>query len=240
MTATPASPNPAAKGKPPMTEKDIDALEAMLNSPALKDSALPLDALQGMLCAILSGPRLIAADIWLPVALGDTPRFANDAQADEADRMLLHFHDTVAAELLSDEGLSLILYPTEEGGKEFDFVTWCAGYLEGVDLFDAEGDTPNAEGDEEADQLLLPFLVLSGALDDDPELRAELGYAPADATEKIRHWKKTVVDCVLDAHDYWMQRRLTPPTFRNEEPKIGRNDPCHCGSGKKFKFCHGA
>ncbi|MGL6042108.1 MAG: SEC-C metal-binding domain-containing protein, partial [Deefgea sp.] len=25
-----------------------------------------------------------------------------------------------------------------------------------------------------------------------------------------------------------------------EEPKIGRNDPCHCGSGKKFKKCHGA
>ena len=22
-------------------------------------------------------------------------------------------------------------------------------------------------------------------------------------------------------------------------PKIGRNDPCHCGSGKKFKKCHG-
>lgn len=24
-----------------------------------------------------------------------------------------------------------------------------------------------------------------------------------------------------------------------ELPKIGRNDPCHCGSGKKFKKCHG-
>jgi preprotein translocase subunit SecA len=23
------------------------------------------------------------------------------------------------------------------------------------------------------------------------------------------------------------------------EPKIGRNDPCFCGSGKKFKNCHG-
>lgn len=24
------------------------------------------------------------------------------------------------------------------------------------------------------------------------------------------------------------------------DPKIGRNDPCHCGSNKKFKKCHGA
>lgn len=29
-------------------------------------------------------------------------------------------------------------------------------------------------------------------------------------------------------------------TVRNEEPKIGRNDPCPCGSGKKYKQCHGA
>ena len=28
-------------------------------------------------------------------------------------------------------------------------------------------------------------------------------------------------------------------TIRREEPKVGRNDPCPCGSGKKFKQCHG-
>jgi len=28
------------------------------------------------------------------------------------------------------------------------------------------------------------------------------------------------------------------PVYRTE-PKIGRNDPCHCGSGKKYKKCHG-
>ncbi|TAK17570.1 MAG: hypothetical protein EPO35_02775, partial [Acidobacteria bacterium] len=29
-------------------------------------------------------------------------------------------------------------------------------------------------------------------------------------------------------------------TVRHEGPQIGRNDPCWCGSGKKFKKCHGA
>ena len=28
-------------------------------------------------------------------------------------------------------------------------------------------------------------------------------------------------------------------TMRNDGPKLGRNDPCHCGSAKKFKACHG-
>jgi len=29
-------------------------------------------------------------------------------------------------------------------------------------------------------------------------------------------------------------------TYRRETPKLGRNDPCFCGSGRKFKKCHGA
>ena len=31
-----------------------------------------------------------------------------------------------------------------------------------------------------------------------------------------------------------------PETVRREGKKVGRNDPCPCGSGKKFKKCHGA
>ena len=31
-----------------------------------------------------------------------------------------------------------------------------------------------------------------------------------------------------------------PETVRRAEPKVGRNDPCPCGSGKKYKKCHGA
>ena len=29
-------------------------------------------------------------------------------------------------------------------------------------------------------------------------------------------------------------------TFQRNQPKVGRNDPCPCGSGKKYKKCHGA
>jgi preprotein translocase subunit SecA len=34
--------------------------------------------------------------------------------------------------------------------------------------------------------------------------------------------------------------KLPSITIRREAPKVGRNDPCPCGSGKKFKNCHGA
>jgi uncharacterized protein YchJ len=41
-------------------------------------------------------------------------------------------------------------------------------------------------------------------------------------------------DCDHDHH----HEPMTP--YRREEPKVGRNDPCFCGSGKKYKKCHGA
>ncbi|HVS51088.1 MAG TPA: preprotein translocase subunit SecA [Opitutaceae bacterium] len=34
--------------------------------------------------------------------------------------------------------------------------------------------------------------------------------------------------------------QLPKITIRREAPKVGRNDPCPCGSGKKYKHCHGA
>ncbi len=36
-----------------------------------------------------------------------------------------------------------------------------------------------------------------------------------------------------------VSRRKKPETFKREERKVGRNEPCPCGSGKKFKRCHG-
>jgi preprotein translocase subunit SecA len=33
--------------------------------------------------------------------------------------------------------------------------------------------------------------------------------------------------------------KLPKVTIRRDTPKVGRNDPCPCGSGKKYKNCHG-
>ena len=35
------------------------------------------------------------------------------------------------------------------------------------------------------------------------------------------------------------KRERKQETVRRETPKVGRNDPCPCGSGKKYKHCCG-
>jgi preprotein translocase subunit SecA len=42
------------------------------------------------------------------------------------------------------------------------------------------------------------------------------------------------------AHDPTAGGDFSVQTVRSTGPKVGRNDPCTCGSGKKYKKCHGA
>jgi preprotein translocase subunit SecA len=43
-----------------------------------------------------------------------------------------------------------------------------------------------------------------------------------------------------DFNDVAEEEAQGQTTYRRQERKIGRNDPCPCGSGKKFKSCHGS
>ncbi len=45
-------------------------------------------------------------------------------------------------------------------------------------------------------------------------------------------------DLLSQAHSNTQERQVTQPV--HVEKKVGRNDPCPCGSGKKYKNCHGA
>jgi preprotein translocase subunit SecA len=58
-----------------------------------------------------------------------------------------------------------------------------------------------------------------------------------DALEKEFHRKK---QRDLDAASRAGAGEASQPTQRRTGEKVGRNDPCPCGSGKKFKKCHGA
>jgi uncharacterized protein len=49
-----------------------------------------------------------------------------------------------------------------------------------------------------------------------------------------------LVVTVADLCDLTQDLRYKVDTVRRDTPKVGRNEPCPCGSGKKFKLCHGA
>ena len=49
--------------------------------------------------------------------------------------------------------------------------------------------------------------------------------------------EKNIANAIMKADVKVNQRPVSQPVISGN--KVGRNDPCHCGSGKKFKKCHG-
>ena len=56
-----------------------------------------------------------------------------------------------------------------------------------------------------------------------------------DKHKEVEHEHVHGPDCDHD-HDH---HHGPEQPYRRETPKLGRNDPCFCCSGKKFKKCHG-
>ena len=53
------------------------------------------------------------------------------------------------------------------------------------------------------------------------------------------HAIEDLVGNVVELADIGRAERLKVTQVRRSAPKVGRNDPCPCGSGRKYKQCHG-
>ncbi|MDR1934863.1 MAG: UPF0149 family protein [Candidatus Accumulibacter sp.] len=234
------TPNPA-----PLDDDELDRLEALLETPELED-AMCLDEIQGYLCAALSGPRPIDENDRLVDILGGEEA-ADSAAGREAAGLIRRFAAALAADLAAGRPPVLILYPKGEGGDgPRDYLPWCHAYLAGVDMadedwFDCLEEEDGEAAGEQADYLdgrLFTLLVLTG----DAEAAAkEHGEAWPEGDERAaieQECQEDLPQAVTDIHRFWLAKRGAG-TIRNESPKAGRNDPCPCGSGRKFKHCCG-
>ncbi|MBC8182304.1 preprotein translocase subunit SecA [candidate division KSB1 bacterium] len=70
-----------------------------------------------------------------------------------------------------------------------------------------------------------------------PGQKADVRQAQARRRTDMSRYKAERTDLLSQAHSDTQQEQKTQPIKR--EKKVGRNDPCPCGSGKKYKHCHG-
>ena len=91
---------------------------------------------------------------------------------------------------------------------------------------------------EESEWHALEILNVIDGKEDDVEGSVEFVATYSQNDEKIRHHE---VSTFRKEAEVWtfVDGRMANQTFRRDQPKIGRNDPCPCGSGKKFKKCCG-
>ena len=206
---------------------DILALQQQLADllhPHTEGDTMRVDEVQGFMCAVLSGPDAVVIEDWMPEILGDEDVF-NGAQKQQAlacvTALCQHWQQQLA-----ERQLTLLLEENEDG--ELDYQTWANAYLFALDV--VETDWFEAANDEEFEDSFYPMMVVAGIYDEEgidisPTERQECTEQLAAAAEQFYH--------------YWVAVKNKPKTVFRAGDKVGRNDVCPCGSGKKHKACCG-
>ena len=190
-----------------------------------------VSGLDGFLTAIVSGPESIMPSTWLPAIWGDFEYVWESPKEMETvfSLMVRHMNDIVSFLMESPEEFEpLFLERSLEEGTAMIVDEWCEGYLRGLALSTTVSDFQN----DELMEMLSPVLGFTQASE----------WANHDFEyDQVVALQQAIAPCVRKAHQYWLLRReeLETPnqSFNRKSPKIGRNDPCFCGSGKKFKKC---
>jgi len=209
---------------------DRERLQTLLAAPPLGAKAMAIDELQGYCVAVATGPDAAPPDDWLSIVLGEPAEALPQVATPELVQLLDRYR--VATARAVDAGTLAIAPRTLRTGR-VDYGGFCRGFLDGVET--APSDWYEAADPSEVAELLFPIEVVGDALD--PAERA--AYRPADWRRLVRDAEDALPATVARIADYWRIVRNPTPTIRRDGPKPGRNDPCPCGSGRKFKQCHG-
>ena len=188
------------------------------------------DEVQGFMMALLSGPDALNPTNWLPEILGEESLF-DAKERTEIERLVMAMAADMRMKL--NEKILPDLWFYEDEASNPDFYTWCNAYLYALDIVPT--DWFEAVDQEEFEDLFYPIMALGGIYDDE-----ENGEVILHLNEKeLTQLESDLPHVLLDIYWYWQAIINKPQTVRREGEKVGRNDPCPCGSGKKYKACCG-
>lgn len=210
----------------------LDELDALLNEVSDVHDPMELSELDGFLAAMLVLPKPPAQEDWLPLVWGgEGPPFADAERSDRLAALLRDRKAEIAGELLHGNLAYQPLYHLDPDDEVPLWEFWMAGFERGVGLRRKAWDALADHRDEDLAAAASGLSMFISLLHE-PNPGSDL---VADAPDMIPYLVET-----LYRRQHGLKRVVLAPL---SEPvrvvKIGRNDPCLCGSGKKFKKCCG-
>lgn len=228
-----------------LDDAQLERLSELLDSRAVPFKGFNLEALDGYLSALAVSPETVPPEEWLPAVWGGKPpRWADDAEAADVEGLLMA-HWRMVEQRVRHEGdvpdhlAPLLWLPEDPSAHEDDALDvgrdWAYGFFRGVELRETAWEAWLDEHDW-IDEIFgfLDRIASGEVMGEDPEVEATpLGY------EERLGIIVELPAMLSDLHKHRIDA-LTPRTQLKREAKPDRNDPCPCGSGKKYKKCCGA
>jgi uncharacterized protein len=235
--------------KQDLNDAELDELAELLN--ATPEPLQPLDVLMldGYLAGVLVQPCVVAVEEWLPPVF-DFERRALPSDVDatwlaRCKTLIERRRDALNAGISEDGFFDPVIvdvdqlppvseYEQQESPVSRALMPWSAGFQWAQACFPGLEDTAD---DAVGAALSRIYRHLPAEADEDKALIAVL-----DREQPLKDLDDGIEDLVNATVELWdltAKQRFAVATIKRDTPKVGRNDPCPCGSGKKYKACHG-
>lgn len=227
-------------------------LSEFLDSPKRPEGTMTLHELRGFLWGLASAPVDVDEDEWCPLVFDEEDaNFANAHEEENINVLLLALWDEQLTRLEDDDSpLSASEYRWHEAADQrWPLAAWCTGLLKAHYWLEDAWDELLAQvvPVETEDGLFDIAAEVAGCLDianvfadvestlADAIDPAELLVAIPEVAEQLPWMMMNYAECGCLLAEILEEAEQEP--YQREQPKIGRNDVCFCGSGKKYKHC---
>ena len=234
-----------------LTDAEFEELDELLAK--TPEPFEPLDAvmLDGYLCGVIVQPVLLETEAWLPHVFDfdgqPLPDDADPAWRERVTALILRRHAALNRAIAEDGWFDPLILElddfnpprTDDPAASLNPVSqalfpWVAGFQHAMESFPDLLELPDPAIDVALARL---YRHLPAQTDEEREVVATLDKEHPLAT--LDEAIEDLIVIVADLEDLTRDRRYKVETVKRDAPKVGRNDPCPCGSGRKFKQCHG-
>jgi len=188
-----------------------------------------ISELQGFLTAVICAPQMIKPSTWLPVIWGGDShapdwQSAEEMQAFVAEIMQM-YNDVI--EELQDKWFEPLLLRSLSTDAVKAGAEWCLGFVRGLALWPSL----SPQEDKILENAMVPVALFISE-------EGEKARSMMEASD-IEEYLLDIGPAMQTLYDEFVRKapQLQSRPYVRETPKVGRNDPCPCGSGKKFKRC---
>jgi uncharacterized protein len=222
----------------PLTDAELDRLGDFLKS-CKGGRAMNLEELDGFFAALIASPEIVMPSEYNREVFGgemsQVVEFSGLDEAQEILNLMMRHWNKIASTLYKGEIHVPLICEDEKG--ELHGNDWARGFMRGMQMrHDGWAELIN---DEKYGGSLTPMMMLYHEHHEDPEMRPDP--ITPDKREQVIAF---MAAGLMNAYEYFRNERegdleVDAPVPRRNASKVGRNDPCPCGSGKKYKKCCG-
>lgn len=207
---------------------------------ALDDDAMLLEELDGFIAGLLVCPELIMPGEWLPVVWGnvdgDEPDFDSLEHLNRILGLIMEHYNGVARILTERPDDYAPLFAVDECNNDIFWELWIEGFEQAVKLRPAAWQQLLIADRETA-------LAISGLLTLVDVARRDERFSDEQHDPLTAAAPDQIGPCVVTLNEWRLANygpaQMPMSSVSTPKPKIGRNEPCPCGSDKKYKKCCG-